>query len=306
MKNKSTIEEFRRIPNHINYKKSNKINLKKRLYEKNYLNSNSISYHEFNDNKNNLKRIKQRKIKMDKDNNFNKIEDLKTINKKDKNFKNKSNISRFLNLNINIQIDEDFNKNKEKEIKNLIDKSLYKIQKQFTSIKKINFDINESNKEILDKNLKINSSNSIPYISLSETFNIEAQNRVKKNLWNVLKNSTLNLSNKFEHKNIIFETTKIVFQILNSINFSNNISFEKNFFRLFNLQIPINQKLFSVLDYGAKIKIFCYLFCKYFKKNLISTLYEDFYSIIDIPKICSDNRSKKKCNFKIFIKFFSD
>jgi hypothetical protein len=204
--------------------------------------------------------------------------------------------SKYMNIQINIEFDKNNIENTKKNFKNVINENLKLIQSSIPEISNIKILFADS----ITSTPKMNSENksdqaagnSISLISTSEAFDNEAKNTIKQNIWNVLKNSLLFASSKQTHKDIIDQTTKIVFHILNSINFSNSISFEKNFFRLFNLQVPIDTKLFSNLNDGSKIKILCYLFCKYFKKNIISLLYEDFYEEINIPEICSDNRSK--------------
>ena len=205
-------------------------------------------------------------------------------------------VSKYMNIQINIEFDQNNIENTKKNFRDVINQNLKMIQTtmpEINNIKILYADSNTSTPKINSENKSDKVINkSISLISTSEAFDLEAKTTIEKNLWNVLKNSLLFGSSKETHKNIINQTTKIVFQILNSINFSNNISFEKNFFRLFNLQIPIDKKLFFNLNYGSKIKILCYLFCKYFKKNIISLLYEDFYEDVNIPEICSDNRSK--------------
>ena len=204
-------------------------------------------------------------------------------------------------LNMNIQINVEFDNQNMDMSKVNFKKLIMENMKDIRGMKEVK-NIHVYFSESTSSTPKINSEtkmdqaacNSISLISTSETFDMDARITIEESLWNVLKNSLLYESSRSNHKSIIQQTIQIVFQILNSINFSNSISFEKNFFRLFNLQVPIDVKLFSNLTQGSKIKILCYLFCKYFKKNIISLLYEDFYDQVNISEICSDNRSKPK------------
>jgi hypothetical protein len=213
--------------------------------------------------------------------------------------------SKYMNIQINIEFDQNNIENTKKNFKHVINENLKLIQSTMPEISNIKILFADSNTSTPKINSEVKSdqviNKSISLISTSEAFDLEAKTTIEQNLWNVLKNSLLFDSSKQNHKDIVNQTSKIVFQILNSINFSNNISFEKNFFRLFNLQIPIDKKLFFNLHYGSKIKILCYLFCKYFKKNIISLLYEEFYEDVNIPEICSDNRSKAMSSSVYFL-----
>jgi hypothetical protein len=234
---------------------------------------------------------------------------FETHNQKTKNIKisesngNDEANANYLNVQINVEFDPENIELTKKQFKNIINENLQSMQSSVQNIKNIKVLFAESYNSTPQINSEIKSdqktSHSISLISTSESFGLEAQKTIKENLWNVIRNSLLYDSYKVEHKNILFQTSKIVFQILNTINFSNNISFEKNFFCLFNLQIPIDKNQFKNLSCSSKVKILCYLFCKYFKKSVISTIYETFYEEIDITEICSDNRAKSVSNSKI-------
>lgn len=210
----------------------------------------------------------------------------------------------YMNVQINVEFDPSNIEMTKKQFKNIINENLQAMQSSILNVKNIKVLFAESYNSTPQVSSELKSdqqkSHSISLISTSEKFDLEAQQTLKENLWNVIRNSLLYDSYKIEHKNILFQTSKIVFQILNTINFSNNISFEKNFFCLFNLQIPIDLRFFKNLSPNSKVKILCYLFCKYFKKGIISTIYEDFYEEVSISEICSDNRAKSNINSKIF------
>lgn len=203
-----------------------------------------------------------------------------------------------LNVQINVEFDHDGRNIAQNAFKKIIKEKLNAIQRSMNQIKSVKLLFTES----ATSTPKVNSEtkmerlacNSISLISTSEAFDSEARTTIEESLWNVLKNSRLHASTQQTHKDTLLQTAQVVFQILNSINFSNSISFEKNFFRLFNLQVPVDAKLFSSLTVGCQLKIVCYLFCKYFKKDFVSLLFEDFYSDVSISEICADNRSKAK------------
>ena len=249
-----------------------------------------------------------------KENELSPVDDcsFETKNQQTKNIKIKESnsneeTSKYLNIQINVEFDQENIDLAKRAFKFAINENLKAIQTSLRDVNNIKIlftdSITSTPKFNSEMKSEQNHCNSISLISTSENFDLEAQQTIEENLSNVVKNSLLFDSHKSDHKKILFQTNKIVFQILNSINFSNSISFEKNFFRLFNLQVPIDSKLFKNLNCGSKVKIFCYLFCKYFRKNIISLLYESFYEEVNIPEICSDNRSKSTTTSK---KYFLD
>ena len=142
------------------------------------------------------------------------------------------------------------------------------------------------------------SSNLSRDISPSAPFDKNAQGKMKSELANVITNSLLKISERDNHQKMLTQASKVVFKISDTLFKQPIPQFRNNFFRLFNTQVMIPDKLMDSLEVKDRVKILCYLFCKYFRKREIQNLYEPFLESVNFKKICPDSRSKKSGSFE--------
>ena len=141
------------------------------------------------------------------------------------------------------------------------------------------------------------SSNLSRDLSPSAPFDRNAESKMKSELANVITNSLVKISKRDNHEKMLTQASEVVFKISDTLFKQPIPQFRNNFFRLFNTQVMIPDKLMDSLEIKDRVKILCYLFCKYFRKREIQNLYEPFLESVNFKKICPDSRSKKSGSF---------
>ena len=190
------------------------------------------------------------------------------------------------------------------DLKEQLHNHFEKIKRELPEIEKYILRIsNEKEKKVkLEQLLRVErSSNSSDNIQITEIM-IE---QIEDLLYNIFQNTFLksceedNLKNDEKKiKNFKHQITNNIFKIYSSKEFSLKKNFTSNFFKWFNLGIPIPKDLFDKISLKDKIKLLCYIFCKYinttqiqylfnvslnFERELEDTVPFDLYVERDIP-----------------------
>ena len=190
---------------------------------------------------------------------------------------------RYTNLQIKVKLDNQNANLCRQQLKNKIRGQLKRIRSSVQGISNIKILFSDTNKASFGAGSGSSRSKSPRWSTSNDQLDASALETVEQSIQNVLVNSPIFTSTKAHHKGIIRQLLRVIREMLTSINFKNMISFESNFFKLMNLQVPIDPAVFAKLKLGSRIKIFCYLFCKYFRKNRISALYAPFYRDVATP-----------------------
>lgn len=127
----------------------------------------------------------------------------------------------------------------------------------------------------------------------SEDFNNQAQFNIEQSLFNVYQNCWLFESQSQKHIKMLHQTSREIFKIKNTLKWNTVFSLKKNYFKLFNLQIPLSSSLVDCLDISTKIKTHIYIFVKFFNVKLISQLFEDFMTQINLNQFASNIQPDK-------------
>lgn len=178
-----------------------------------------------------------------------------------------------INTNIQFFIKNSEVSNLENELRDELNSELIKIQEEFPEIKSYNL-ILQNNKNLEDS-LKNTSNLESP--SLNSDKNVKTlkktEEKIEKMLFNIFENTILknlqNIRNKNFKNQIIFQILKIYSSDL----FSLQKNFSSNFFKWFNLGLPIPHDLFQEISISNKTKLLTYLFSKYINLSQVQYLY---------------------------------
>ena len=93
-----------------------------------------------------------------------------------------------------------------------------------------------------------------------------------------------------KHKKMIHQL-KTVEDIFNT-NMKTKAEFEKQFIKMFKMQVDITAEDFDKLDLHYKLRFLCFFFFKFTNKNLVHLLFQDFWAEGNIVQRI-DKKNKK-------------
>ena len=166
-----------------------------------------------------------------------------------------------LNAHVHFSFKHEINGDILKKLKYAIKKHLKVIQEKVNQIKEFKIIFNDNNLipgQIVNNNHLIKISNESSLSSHSSILDSTSINYYQTILYDVLENCLIGQIQSLTHKNFQNQTIKTIHKLLKSIPFKTPKEIKANFFKIFNIQIPMKQETFNFLPLTCQIKIYIY------------------------------------------------
>lgn len=258
-------------------------------------------------NKNNSEEIKkiynnqERSRENDKETESDISPEFTNINNKKNNIESEEmSIINNLDAHVHFSFKEYLCHNMKEKLKNAITNNLKNIKDKMDQIKdfKIVFNDSKKNSKQFENQSQINKSSKKYSLSPdSSNLDTSVMSHYHKILFNVLENSVINFNESFSYNNYQTQTIKTIHKLLKTIPFNTALEIKNNFFKIFNIQIPIKQETFNLLSISNQIKIYIYFFGKHFNRKNFFSIYESFMPEIDLVEIMKTLNNYTNINY---------